>query len=118
MTKPDRCVDCGIELTPANLDGFWPISVTRIRCNDCIRKRRKLEYVAGKAVQDAIRHGDLPKAQALKCAMCGKPAYDYHHHRGYDEAHHLDVIPLCRKCHVRLHTKEILALKEAARAAS
>lgn len=53
-------------------------------------------------IWNEIRQGRIPKASTLTCS-CGKPAAHYHHPRGYDDAHALDVVPLCHGCHMRLH---------------
>ena len=55
------------------------------------------------AVNHAIRNGSLPAPHILKCQQCGGPAQQYHHFLGYDQAHFLSVIPLCRQCHEDTH---------------
>jgi len=57
-------------------------------------------------VSRAIRSGKLPPAKTLKCNECKKTARDYHHHLGYARKHWLDVIPVCRLCHVHLHISQ------------
>lgn len=57
-------------------------------------KRRK----ARKAITNAIATGKIPPASSLQCS-CGNPAKEYHHHKGYEPEHQLDVIPVCKKCH-------------------
>lgn len=57
------------------------------------------------AVRMAVDRGDLPRANTLKCVRCGRPAQDYHHHKGYDQEHWLDVIPTCKRCHRQLETQ-------------
>lgn len=54
---------------------------------------------AHKAVFAAIRQGQLPAVKECQCTKCGKQAAEYHHHRGYEPEHYLDVIPLCKSCH-------------------
>lgn len=54
------------------------------------------------AVFLAVRAGKVPSAQTLVCVRCGKQAKDYHHHKGYDKEHWLDVVPACRPCHAIL----------------
>lgn len=51
------------------------------------------------AVEYAIKIGQLPPVDSLKCS-CGNPAKHYHHHKGYAPELWLDVIPVCRKCHI------------------
>ena len=51
------------------------------------------------AVGRAVRDGVLVKPDA--CEECDRALkLDAHHHRGYDEAHALDVVWLCRRCHL------------------
>jgi DNA-binding XRE family transcriptional regulator len=57
------------------------------------------ERRAGRAVQEAVKRGELPPARTLKCANCGAPAAHYHHWHGYAPEHLLDVQPLCVPCH-------------------
>lgn len=61
---------------------------------------------ARQRVNVEVAHGRRPHPNSLPCADCGhiwKPRaarrHEYHHHRGYGAAHHLDVIPLCTRCH-------------------
>ncbi len=56
--------------------------------------------MARAAVGNAIKRGELPRAKTLPCSHCGKPAFSYHHHLGYEREHHLHVIPLCTPCHI------------------
>ena len=55
------------------------------------------------AVKTAITEGALPAPTGLACADCAGRAYAYHHHRGYDPQHWLDVVALCGSCHARRH---------------
>lgn len=52
-------------------------------------------------VNDAIRKGQLPRLDTLQCS-CGSQAKHYHHNKGYAPEHWLDVIPVCRKCHLKV----------------
>lgn len=61
---------------------------------DKSRSRRKM--------QNAILNGTIPHVKTLKCVMCQGNATEYHHHNGYAPEHALDVIPLCRKCHIQV----------------
>ena len=58
---------------------------------------------ARSAVNHAIRDGKLPPASRYHCRMCWTQAEEYHHHRGYELEHWLDVIPVCVKCHCAIH---------------
>ena len=64
------------------------------------RYKDKQKIRARDAVSNAIKRGELPKAQDNQCAKCGETAVAYHHHRGYKTEHFLDVIPLCPRCHL------------------
>lgn len=58
------------------------------------------------AVHSAVRAGKIQRATSLTCVhggvRCKGAATGYHHHRGYDKEHWLDVIPVCSPCHVEL----------------
>lgn len=68
------------------------------------RKDHPLMAGAHSAVNNAVRRGKLPKASTLSCANCGLTA-DHYHHWSYEREHWLDVVPLCMKCHHKLHRK-------------
>ena len=51
----------------------------------------------------AVKRGTLPRTRDCICTLCGKQAQQYHHYMGYAPDHWLDVIPLCRQCHITLH---------------
>ena len=55
------------------------------------------------AVNHAIHAGKLPRPDSLPCHYCPAQAQEYHHYRGYEPEHWLDVIPLCRICHANIH---------------
>lgn len=61
--------------------------------------------LAKRAILRLIRSGKIPRAKELQCVTCGEPACDYHHHRGYAPEHCCNVVPLCRTCHRRCHSK-------------
>lgn len=67
----------------------------------CIRhpNRRKAMY----AVNNAIASDKLPKANTLQCS-CGKQAQQYHHHN-YEPEYWFDIVPVCKKCHRKIHQK-------------
>jgi len=60
---------------------------------------------AKSAANHAIRSGKLPRANTRLCRYCSKPAQQWHHWHGYEPEHWLDVIPVCRKCHILCHKK-------------
>lgn len=68
---------------------------------------------AGAAVQAAIKRGKLPHVSLLDCVDCGAQAQEYHHHKGYGKGHRLDVIPLCKTCHLTRHGKKRSELSQA-----
>lgn len=51
--------------------------------------------------------GRLPDPNSIPCSACGHVGdnrkHNYHHHKGYGSAHHLDVIVLCVRCHRSAH---------------
>jgi hypothetical protein len=53
-----------------------------------------------------IKHGRIPPARDLKCQSCGRGSEEVkmeYHHPDYDKP--LEVIPLCRPCHLSLKRK-------------
>ena len=66
-------------------------------------ERRK----AGNAVNSAIRAGKLPCPNSLQCYYCPNPAQEYHH-PNYAKKHRLDVLPICKKCHIKLRFKMVI----------
>lgn len=60
------------------------------------------KVAARNEVNKAKLSGKLPYPKQLLCVVCGKPANEYHHFKGYDPEHWLDVIAVCRKCHREL----------------
>lgn len=62
---------------------------------------------ARSAVESAVRTGRLPRPDTLQCHYCPKQAKEWHHHKGYEPKHWLDVVPICIPCHRKCHIKEI-----------
>lgn len=60
---------------------------------------------AMQAVNNAVAAGRLPRPDTLLCSYCPKPAQQYHHHKGYELEHWLDVVPVCLECHRTIHKK-------------
>ena len=62
---------------------------------------------ANRAVITAVKQGRLPAASTVTCYRrydgCKIQADDWHHHSGYDEAHHLAVLSICKPCHKKEH---------------
>lgn len=61
---------------------------------------------ARKAVTYAVATGVLPRVSTLNCAHCGNQAHNYHH-SSYAQKDWLDVIPLCVKCHRKVHREDV-----------
>lgn len=72
-------------------------------CHNRYAKRYTIHHPeqtkAHDAVNNAIRDGRLPQLNSLQCHYCPAQAKQYHHHKGYEPEHYLDVIPVCIKCH-------------------
>jgi len=63
-----------------------------------LRDREK--HLARSKVKVYVDRGKIPKATDCKCADCNVQAQEYHH-EDYSKA--LDVIPLCKPCHIKRH---------------
>jgi hypothetical protein len=70
-----------------------------------LEKNRSKHY-ARTSVNHAIRDKKLPHPEKCRCAKCGNPAKEYHHHNGYEKANVLNVIPVCRDCHYIIHKED------------
>lgn len=45
----------------------------------------------------------------MNCPQCGRTVrVDAHHHRGYTGEHSLDIVWLCRRCHLAAHRKGVI----------
>ena len=76
--------------------------------NETMRRQRIAHpdrHYARSAVSNAIKTGKLPKATSMQCSYCSKAAEQYHHNKGYEPKHALDVVPACRICHRQLDRK-------------
>lgn len=69
---------------------------------------RRSVLAANDAVGRAIKQGLILSAENYPCALCGAQAQD-HHHQSYLPEDRLNVIPLCRSCHVKVHHRPELA---------
>lgn len=56
------------------------------------------------AVNNAIKNGKLPHVNTQLCYYCPNPAQQYHHW-SYLPEYWLDVVPICIKCHRKIHWK-------------
>lgn len=55
-------------------------------------------------VNSAIKRGELSPLNTQKCYLCQDKARDYHHHKGYHPKDLLNVLPICRRCHTKIHS--------------
>jgi hypothetical protein len=65
--------------------------------------RSEYARTAGRAVSKvahAVKTGRLLRTDCVDCGALGLQA---HHHNGYDPDHELDVVWLCRRCHLVRH---------------
>ena len=67
-----------------------------------------IKIKAKTAVLIAVRAGRIPAANSLKCTECGEQAQHYHHHLGYEKEHWFSVVPVCIKCHFKIHATELV----------
>lgn len=84
------CRQCG---TPEYVTG----GNCAFRCSAC-REPRSAQYLAHKAVADAIHRGELRHPAGFACEDCGGAAIEYDH-RDYSQP--LKVAPVCRRCNLR-----------------
>jgi len=76
----------------------------RIECVVRHQKKHPEQAKARYAVAQAVVSGKLFPPQIYVCVKCQKtPAQHYHHYLGYSKHNHLDVIPICAKCHKSVH---------------
>lgn len=88
---------------------------TRLKCKrkfkplTAIQKQiYKVRYNSSHSrLSTAIEAGILPKAKALMCLYCYKPAKHWHHVNGYDKNHTFDVVPVCYSCHGKTWRKHL-----------
>ena len=77
------------------------------------RARRYPERVNARVrVGVAIQRGKLSKPSIYLChnVQCQKRAQEYHHWHGYEREYWLDVIPLCKSCHIKKHLNILAGL--------
>jgi hypothetical protein len=72
-----------------------------------VRKVHPRRAKARDAVNNAVKDDRLPHVSTLLCVRCGKQAEEYHHHKGYDKKHRLDVQPVCIVCHRAIDNGEL-----------
>ena len=76
---------------------------TRLKNVKCYQKRNPDKLKAQHTINHLIERGKLPKASTKRCHYCNKTASQYHHYLGYDKIHWFNVIPICAKCHKKIH---------------
>lgn len=74
----------------------------------CYNIRNPNQFEAHKTVSNAVRTGKLSRSNIKQCHYCFKQAQEYHH-PSYALENQLDVIPVCIKCHNKLHRKQQIA---------
>lgn len=65
--------------------------------------KREDKYVAQYMLTSAIKSG---KIIPQPCEVCGEKKSEGHHHKGYTEAHWLDVQWLCKTHHKEIHNPQ------------
>jgi len=73
----------------------------------CYRRKYKEnpnQFKAYKAIQVAIKNGNILSPKLLKCTYCNKQA-ELYHHASYEPKQWLIVIPVCKLCHSSIHRK-------------
>ena len=76
-------------------------------CQESLRyqNRHPKRKKAISAVNNAIKGDKLLRPNTFQCRCCPAQAEQYHHYLGYEPECWLFVMPLCRKCHVKIHKK-------------
>lgn len=64
------------------------LSMPRVQARAYLR----VHYMIGK--------GRMPRASECLCARCGLQAKEYHHYNGYEGEAALQVVALCKNCHL------------------
>jgi hypothetical protein len=68
------------------------------------RERHPERVSARKLVWSEVEAGRFPPANTMVCDICQEAlACHWHHHKGYEPEHALDVIAVCRECHTKEH---------------
>jgi len=80
--------------------------VTNRRSVQVWQNRNPIKKKAAHTVHYAVTKGDLPNAASCACVDCSAQAEEYHH-ESYKPEHWLDVVPLCRRCHMIRHGRDV-----------
>lgn len=83
----------------------------RARCLKADRGKSSVVDPQKQRARNAVKHeivmGRLRPAKEFSCTDCGhewsagERRHEYDHHLGYDDAHLLDVQPVCTTCHAK-----------------
>lgn len=85
------CVDCGSHKDV----GAHPLAQ---RCKPCAENFYRQVLAANRALNAAVRRGDIPAAKTQRCADCDSTARDWDH-RDYSKP--LQVQAVCRACNFK-----------------
>lgn len=67
-------------------------------------RRHPDRRIAYKAVNYTVKSGRFPPVNTMVCEVCDEAlACAWHHHNGYDAEYRLDVIAVCKECHIKEH---------------
>lgn len=77
--------------------------IKKIRTKYCKQSKNRIKIEARTKVNMLIRSGKLQKPAKLNCIHCSKKAEAYHHDEGYSGDNATNVVPVCYKCHAKLH---------------
>ena len=76
----------------------------RTLCHQHQKERYPEKIKARGAVGTVVHRKKLLPALSFKCTYCPEQATQYHHHKGYNKKHWLDVVPSCRSCDRKIHS--------------
>jgi len=88
-------------------------------CNKAMKKWDDLnpsKVKAKNAVNYAVQIGKIPHISTQIC-KCGNQANHWHHHKSYEPECRLDVVPVCRVCHRKIHSNNHCVLHHEIHAA-
>lgn len=81
---------------------------TKCRVRSRAYRQANIEQAkAREALNRAVRDGRVTKGACAKAGENCRGRVEAHHHRGYDPAHWLDVVWLCKRHHVDEHDSQV-----------
>jgi hypothetical protein len=107
--RSPKCKTCAAQLrkrryTPVHPDFRKPKGPTLFPNRNGDKRQARIR------VNQLVRRGAIPAPSDLPCALCGHIKNDlrheYHHHKGYAPEHHTTVIPVCSRCHHKVHPRK------------